>query len=172
MSLLFSKLYIYLDQCMCMIQSPIFLPLILYSESCIALNFQTYLLSVLLRNKQFLNSLPPVPGPMSVSWPVKPMWPFDEHMWVALWPVQHCWHGHRSNPYHEEVQAPSHPTHPHTQEADFRSPAKKGKVHCMFAWGKRMTSLMMPVITQKTEFYSCEIWGSPLKPSDPFQHHQ
>ena len=40
-----------------------FLPLALYLESCLVLNFQIYILSVLLKDKVFLTSLQPMPVP-------------------------------------------------------------------------------------------------------------
>ena len=40
----------------------------------------------------------------------------------------------------------------HSRKAAFRSPAKRGKVSCIFAWGRRMTPQMMPIIGRSQNF--------------------
>ena len=72
-------------------------------------------------------------------------------MWLASWPVRHSWNGHGSELLQEEVWAsPSHLNH--SRKAAFRSPAKRGKVSCIFAWGRRMTPQMMPIIGRSQNF--------------------
>lgn len=38
------------------------------------------------------------------------------------------------------------------RKADFRSPARRGKVSCIFPWGRRMTPQMMPIIGRSQNF--------------------
>ena len=82
-----------------MIQSSMFLPLALYLESCLVLNFQTYILSVLLKDKVFLTSLQAMPVPtvclMASQAQVTPYWTHVAYLmaseaqleWTRKWAI-------------------------------------------------------------------------------------
>lgn len=99
-----------------------------------------------------------------------PRWPLTECMWLASWPVRHSWNGHGSALLQEEVWVP--PFHLNrNRKADFRSPARRGKVSCIFPWGRRMTPQMMPIIGRSQNFPMVKSGGHQSF-CDQILHHQ
>ena len=107
--------------------------------------------SALLKAKVFLTSLQPTPVPtvclMASRAQGTPCWMRVAYLMASeaqLEPTQK-W------AIEEEVWAP--PSHlNHSRKAAFRSPAERGKLSCIFAWGRRMTPQMMPVTGRSQNF--------------------
>ena len=107
--------------------------------------------SALLKAKVFLTSLQPTPVPtvclMASRAQGTPCWMHVAYLMASeaqLEPTQK-W------AIEEEVWAP--PSHlNHSRKAAFRSPAERGKLSCIFAWGRRMTPQMMPVTGRSQNF--------------------
>lgn len=154
-----------------MIQSSMFLPLALYFESCLVLNFQTYILSVLLKDKVFLTSLQPMPVPtvclMASHAQVTPYWTHVACLMASeaqLEWTQKCAIARGS-------LGSSLPPQP-KQKGRLYVSCKKGKSQLYISMGQEDDSTDDANYREKSELSDGEIWGSPVKFCDQILHHQ